>query len=53
MITNKIESLLKQILEELEMPLDNPEVVMASGKDLCDDQFDGAFKLARLYHESP
>ena len=53
MITNKIESLLKQILEELEMPLDNPEVIISNRKDLCDYQFDGAFKLAKLYHKSP
>ena len=53
MITNKIEKEIEIVLNELEMPLEGVTVTISNRKDLCDYQFDGVFKLAKLYHKNP
>ncbi len=53
MITKKIENILKQVLNSLEYPIENLEVIVSNRKDLCDYQYDGAFKLAKILHQSP
>ena len=52
MITNKIEDLLKEVLNEQSMPMDEVNVIVSNRKDLADYQFDGAFKLAKIYHKN-
>ncbi len=42
-----------KVLEELEYPSDEVEVIKSNRPDLCDYQFDGAFKLAKVLHKSP
>lgn len=53
MITNKIEDFLKEVLNEQKMPMDEVNVIVSNRKDLADYQFDGAFKLAKIYHKNP
>ena len=53
LITNKIAKAIEIVLNELEMPLEDVNVTISNRKDLCDYQFDGAFKLAKLYHKNP
>ncbi len=53
MITKKIEKILDDILKELQMPLEKINVIVSNRKDLCDYQFDGAFRLAKIYHKNP
>ncbi len=53
MITKQIEAILKNTLEELDYALENVEVIVSNRKDLCDYQFDGSFRLAKILHKSP
>lgn len=53
MIIKDIEKLLKNVFETLAYPTENIEVIVSNRKDLCDYQFDGSFKLAKVLRKSP
>lgn len=53
MINKYIENIIKNILTELNYEIDNINVVKSNRPDLCDYQFDGAFKLAKNLHKNP
>ncbi len=44
---------LKDALEKLQLPSDNIKIIKSNRPDLCDYQYDGAFKLAKLMHKNP
>ena len=52
MITSLLEEKIKEVLNELGYD-DNVKVVVSNRPDLCDYQFDGAFRLAKLLHKAP
>jgi arginyl-tRNA synthetase len=51
MVTNILEEILKEALKDYE--LDDVCVIKSNRPDLCEYQFDGAFRLAKSYHKSP
>ena len=53
MITNKIETFLKETLQDLEYEADSVEVIVSNRSDISDYQYDGSFKLAKVLHKSP
>jgi len=53
MITKELEEILKKVLESLNYPINQIEVKISNRKDLCDYQYDGAFKLAKELHKNP
>lgn len=52
MITNKIEQYLLQIFDQCGFDY-KPRVIKSNRADLCDYQCDDAFKLAKIYKQSP
>jgi len=53
LITSIIEQELKEVLHHLNVEDENPKITISNRKDLCDYQYDGAFKLAKALHKSP
>lgn len=53
MITKEIKELLAKVLKSLNYPCDQISIIVSNRKDLCDYQYDGAFKLAKILHQSP
>lgn len=53
MIKKEIETIVKKVLEELNITDVLVEIKPSNRKDLCDYQYDGAFSLAKLLHKSP
>lgn len=52
MIIEKIEERLSAVLKDLSYKIDN-KVILSNRKDLCDYQYDGSFKAAKVLHKSP
>lgn len=53
MINKELNSLLEKILIELEYPHEFACVIKSNRPDLCDYQYDGAFKIAKQIHQNP
>ncbi len=53
MLNQQLAKLLQTVLQKLNYPTENVEVIVSNRKDLCDYQYDGAFKLAKILHKSP
>ena len=49
MITSLLEEKLKEVIKDI----DDIKVIISNRPDLCDYQFDGAFKLAKVLHKAP
>ncbi len=52
MIIDLLDKIIKEELKKLNYEIDL-KVVKSNRPDLCDYQFDGVFKLAKLYHKNP
>ena len=48
-----IKELLIKVLKELNYPYDEVEIIKSNRPDLCDYQYDGSFKMAKILHQSP
>ena len=53
MINKELNILLEKILIELEYPHEFACVIKSNRPDLCDYQYDGAFKIAKQIHQNP
>ncbi len=53
MLIDKLTALITESLTKLQYPTDNINVIESNRKDLCDYQYDGAFRLAKTLHTSP
>ena len=53
MISQVLEQVLKEIMDNLNYDSSCVRIIKSNRPDLCDYQFDGAFKLAGMYHKSP
>ncbi len=53
MIIEKLTALITEALKTLNYPLEDVNIIESNRKDLCDYQYDGAFRLAKTLHTSP
>ncbi|MDD3453090.1 MAG: arginine--tRNA ligase [Bacilli bacterium] len=53
MILEVLNEQLKKVLDKLNYQAEEIKIIKSNRPDLCDYQYDGIFKLASVYHQSP